>query len=335
MSLDTQVYLESAEASNLNYITNEVLTVNASNGALFESVADYWSEATINPVEIKPDGILTGLTISPGAANDQVSITAGTVQLAGATASVSADSVFDITRGTTNGYKICAVTINSSGVLTEVEGTESTAFDTTRGAAGGPPYIPVGSVLVGYVYLTSTTAALITSDEIRQLGSNRETATSPTYTYDITTGSVTFDSIVNPIHTGDVPKSVYASYAPVTVPSSFTLLQYTDSYKGPEDVYSSDITKFHNNQKLANVTNDLSDCTFNLTFERDYGIGSFIEAARGDKRWLYVKPDQYRSSYILVPAGVVSIEKDEITAEESTVSSTISILGSKAQLLIS
>lgn len=335
MALNTEVYMESAETSNQNYITNEALSVNSSNGALFESVNSYWSEAGVNTISIDPDGVITGLVISAGASNDTVAITSGNVSLAGIQTVVSANAAFSITRPSTDTHKVSAITVNSAGALTEVEGTEGTSFSETRGSAGAPPYIPVGSILLGYVYMDSQTAAVFTSSEIKQLGVNRELASSPTYSYDISTGSVTFDGVVNPIHTGDLPKGVYASYAPISVPSSFTLLQFTDSFKGTEDVYSSTITTYHNNKKLANVTSSPTTCTFNATFERDYGIGSFLEAARGDKRWLYVKPDKYRTAYILVPAGVVSIEKAEITAEESTVSATVSVLGSTSQLLIS
>ncbi|MBK8184903.1 MAG: hypothetical protein IPK63_19260 [Candidatus Competibacteraceae bacterium] len=81
-------------------------------------------------------------------------------------AAVTDDSL-TITRGvTTDTHMINSVTVNSSGAVAIVTGTDNTAFSDTRGAAGGPPSIPLGSVEVAQIRTTSVTAAVVLSTEI-------------------------------------------------------------------------------------------------------------------------------------------------------------------------
>ena len=91
------------------------------------------------------DGLATGGEVTPGSTNNNVSVAALTCFLAGVLTTVSADSDVAITRPTST-HNISSVTINSSGVIAVVAGTDGTAFSATRGAAGGPPLIPVGSI---------------------------------------------------------------------------------------------------------------------------------------------------------------------------------------------
>ena len=56
--------------------------------------------------------------------------------------------------------------MDSSGAYAVVAGTATTAFSETRGASGGPPFIPVGSVEVAQVRFDLITSAPITADEI-------------------------------------------------------------------------------------------------------------------------------------------------------------------------
>ena len=128
----------------------------------FDSTAECWSdEAGFSPV-IKPDGVLTGLVVTPAISgtNDKVDISAGTLNLAGVVATLTATADKACLRG--SGADICrinSITITSAGAVAVVSGIAHTAFSEVRGADGGPPFIPAGSVEIAQVRFSSITAA--------------------------------------------------------------------------------------------------------------------------------------------------------------------------------
>lgn len=164
-------------------------------------------------------GLATGGAITPSASNNQVDVAAMTLYMPAATGAsastglltVNAAAGVAITRGATNGYRINSITVNSSGVVVAVAGTESTAFSETRGAAGGPPLIPVGSVEVGQVRTTGTAAALVLTSEIYQVpGVHQEIYSQPSINkIDYLRGQVIFTDAQPLIHTGGVPRKVF------------------------------------------------------------------------------------------------------------------------------
>lgn len=183
-------------------------------------------------LSVRPDGVVTGRNmLSTHADADKLTVAAHTAYLAGALVSVDATTLA-ISRAATDVAKICSVILNSSGVVTEVEGTDSatTALVETRGAAGGPPYIPVGSVEIGQARMTGNTSAVILSSEIFQTdGSHVERFDSPTWE-EYPTGDgdkatatakknayIEFDAeIGSSIHTGDTDKAVCVKgYVPI------------------------------------------------------------------------------------------------------------------------
>jgi hypothetical protein len=126
---------------------------------------------------LAPYGLKTGGVVTPGSSNDEVDVAALTVVAPGMTGAdadgvvaVSAASGISVSRGlTTDTHRITSITVNSSGAVVAVAGVDNTAFSEVRGADGGPPYIPVGSVEIAQVRLTSITAAIVTSGEIYQV----------------------------------------------------------------------------------------------------------------------------------------------------------------------
>lgn len=333
MSKETAIYLEDSSASV--YTLLEQLVVNPINGAQFKVAGvNYWSAANDLQEVVMPNGVLDGGIVTPGTANNTVNVTEITCWLNSAQVVVSA-SIETIIRGTTNGFIVNAITIDNAGALAVVAGTEFTAFSSTRGAAGGPPYIPVDSVLVAMIYLTSITSSQVLTTEIKQNGQNKETAQLPTWEVIYSSGTVQFSSALPLIHIGDVPKNVYASYANIEILSSFTKLTYTDNFKIPEEIFEKTETAFHDNKKLIDVSSALTGGTFDVTFKQDSGIGSLMSAAKGDKRWLLVYPNQYRSAYFLCPPSVVSFERDAITAESSSLKASVTMLSEEPALELS
>lgn len=212
---------------------------------------------------IAPYGLLTGGVITPDAGvNDSVDVAALTVLAPGMTGadadgvvSVAADTV-TITRAvSTDTHMINSITIDSTGAVAVVTGTDGTAFSETRGAAGGPPYIPVGSIEIGQVRTTSFTAAVVASSEIFQVvGTHQERSDYPVYELDRSINELTFADVLPAIHTGDLPKKVYIKgYTPIfaPIPEAYDFvpaeqshsLSSTDTYDGAKGSYSSSLNQ--------------------------------------------------------------------------------------------
>jgi hypothetical protein len=186
----------------------------------FTSGDGLWSGQSEYEAEVRPNGLLTGGDITPGSSDDTVDVAALTCWLAGELTSVSAESGFAVTRPTGDNAKISSIIINSSGAVAEVEGAEATGttFSSERGAGGGPPWIPTGSIKIGQVHMTSSTAAVFTSDQIKQVpNTHKELADFPTWDVNMLDGQVEFNAALPTIHSDDdgsteETKEVYATY---------------------------------------------------------------------------------------------------------------------------
>lgn len=239
---------------------------------------------------IAPYGVLTGGAITPNTGtNDEVNVAAMTLKAPGMTGAdadgvvtVSAAAGIAITRAiSTDTHAITSITVDSTGTVTAVAGTDGTAFSETRGDTGGPPFIPVGSVEIGQVRTTSFTAADVEANEILQVpGLHLERSDYPTYSINYATGEVTFVDALPLIHTGSLPKKVYIEgatplFAPVPkasdwVPSEATYtINSTDTYDGPVGSSSSSLAQASFNAILQDgITDNFVDLKGqNLWFE--------------------------------------------------------------------
>ena len=259
---------------------------------------------------VAPYGLKTGGAITPGSSNDEVDVAALTVVAPGMTGadssgvvSVSADTV-SITRGlTTDTHNITSITVDSSGAIAAVAGTDSTAFSETRGAAGGPPLIPVGSVEIGQVRTTSVTAAIVLAGEIYQVpGLTLERSDYPTYTVDYANGEITFVDALPLIHTGGVPKKVYIKgatplFAPVPkasdwVPAEATYsITSTDTYDGP----------------VGSSSSSLGQASFNAVLTD--GITDNFVSLKGQNLWVEFRPDRDVSVPKQLTQGIFGISR--------------------------
>lgn len=260
---------------------------------------------------IAPYGLKTGGAITPGSSNDEVDVAALTVVAPGMTGasattgivSVAADTV-SITRGlTTDTHNITSITVDSSGAIAAVSGTDSTAFSETRGAAGGPPLIPVGSVEIGQVRTTSITAAIVSSGEILQVpGLTQERSDYPTWTVNYASGEVTFVDSLDLIHTGGVPKKVYIKgatpiFAPAPKSSDWTpaestySITSTDTYDGP----------------VGSSSSALSQASFNIVL--DNGHTDPILSKKGQNLWFEFRKDRDVSVPKQLTQGIFGVSR--------------------------
>lgn len=265
---------------------------------VFSSAASLLSDrvlkdgSTYSP-KVFPNGLDTGGKVTPGAANDTVDVAALTCYLAGVKVSVGAAAAEAVTRGVTNGYRINSVTVDNAGAVTVIAGTESTSFSETRGAAGGPPYIPTDSIEVAQVRLTSTVAAKVTADEILAVvGQHLERYDFPLWDEVWEDGDVKFITALPLIHTGDVPKAVYGKvYEPI-----FAEVSLASDFVAPENSYSVNSTQVYN-ATVGVASKSLGQGSFNAKLKD--GVTDAVVKQAGETLWFRYYPDRYKAPYIL------------------------------------
>ena len=181
---------------------------------------------------------------------------------------------------------ITSITVDSSGSVASITGVDFTAFSAVRGAAGGPPYIPVGSVEIGQVKVTSVTAAAVTAGEIYQVpGLHLERSDYPVWETNYATGEITFVDALPDNHTADVPKKVYIKgatplFAPIPkasdwVPSEATYsINSTDTYDGP----------------VGSSSSSLGQASFNAVMTD--GITDNFVSLKSENLWFEFRPDR-------------------------------------------
>ncbi len=276
----------------------------------FESSFSPFSRvAGFEPV-VAPYGLKTGGVITATAVDDQVSVAALTVSGAGMTGAdvngdvaVSAD-VLTITRGSASDtHNITSITVDSTGALVAVAGSPTTAFSATRGADGGPPFIPVGSIEIGQVRTTSVTTGVVLSTEIYQVpGLHQERADYPIFEIDYACGCITFVDELPLIHTGGVPKAVYVSgatpiFAPVPkasdwVPAESTYsINSTDTYDGP----------------IGSSSSSLNQASFNAVLTD--GITDNFVGLKGSNLWFEFRPDRDKTVPKQLTQGIFGVAR--------------------------
>jgi len=303
----------------------------------FEAMSDSGDNttftATFSPVSSKsgfepviaPYGLLTGAVITPNTGTDEgVTVAALTASMAGATGADSAGAVSVSTadvlasRGlTTDTHRITSITVSSTPAIVAIAGIDHTEFSETRGAAGGPPFIPDGSIEIGQVRLTSITAGDVTTSEIFQVpGLHLERSDNPVSTLNSGNGELTFANALDLIHTGSIPKQVWISghtplFSPVPNVSDFVPAKpsystnSTDTYDGP----------------VGSSSSTLGQGSF--TFQATDGITDPLVQQEGETLWFEFRPDRNASFPKQYTQGVLGIAITNPVQGKRPVSCTI------------
>jgi hypothetical protein len=284
-----------------------VATDNKTHSATFSPISN---AAGAEPV-VAPYGLLTGGAVTATAVNDQVAVAALTASMAGATGADAngvvsvAGGNLSITRPATAVAKIISITVTSSAALAAVVGTDgaTTTFSETRGAAGGPPFIPVGSIEIGQVRVTSNTAAVITSGQIYAVpGLHVERSDYPVYQLNYATGQVVFADALPLVHTGSLPKKVYIKGAtPLFAP-----LPNTSDWVPAESTYSINSTDTYDGP-VGSSSASLGQATFNAVL-RD-GITDGFLAQKGKNIWFEFRPDRDKTLPKQLTQGIFGVSR--------------------------
>jgi len=291
--------MSTAENAKLQYEAGQNATAmsaltNSGDETTFTSGASLWSGKSGYAPVVRPNGLLTGGAVTVHATNDKVTVAALTCNLQGVVTSVAAGEA-TITRPASDKAKVCSVTINSSGAIAVVAGTDGagTTFSETRAAAGGPPLIPVDSIEIAQVRVTTSAAGAVAASQIYQVvGSHCERADFPLWTVNYDEGSVTFLDALPEIHTGTVPKKVYASYAsPI-----FADVALASDFVPPETAHSVTSTQVYGTT-LGATSSTLGQGTFTAYLEN--GVSDALVSLKNQNLWFKFFPDRYATPYLL------------------------------------
>jgi len=293
---------------------------NSGDNTIFNSGATLFSRRSGFEPVVRPDGVATGGAVVKAASgtDDLVDLAALTAYIGGTLKTVSATINLTCLRGaTTNTHRINSITVTSAGAVVVVSGTASTAFSETRGAAGGPAYIPVGSVEVAQVRLTSITTAPVQDAEIFQVvGLHQERYDSPLFEIDYLQGKVVFNDALPTIHTADAVKGVSASYAsPI-----FADVPKSVDFVAPETSHSVSSTQIYGST-LGSSSSSLGQGSFTAYLED--GINDALVKLKNQNLFFKFFPDKYKGDYILCQ-GKLGISRTFPAGDEIQASCTIS-----------
>lgn len=272
---------------------------------------------------VRPDGVRTGLKVKPAVSlvNNDVDVEAGTAFVAGVDLIISAQTNIACTRTPAGGaFQITSIIVDSAGTVTALAGTEGSAFSTTRGAAGGPPYITVDKIELAQVKLTSNTDAVIAASEIDQNVMERYDI--PSYNIvphdtDLAQSIVKMLTALDLRHTANVTKSIWVKhYEPV-----MNAIPGVSNWKPPE------VTgKVQRNITYDGVTavarSDIGDGSFEVELKGE--AGEIMNQLIGGTRWLRFYPDKFKSDNHIC-CGFLHYDRDN--PPDNMIKAKVSVLG--------
>ena len=293
-----------------------------------------FSNRTGYELSVRPDGVVTGRNmISTHATNNTVTIAGFTCYLAGVLTTISA-TTDTITRPSSAVSKVNSITVDDEGAIAVVAGTDgaTTAFDDTgRGGAGQPPYIPVGSIEIGQVRVTSDSDAVIAASEIFQtIGTHVERFDYPTWdVYRLGDGDAAdasakknayiefTDAIGDAIHTGDAYKPVYVSGAT----PNLSVVAAATNFKPAKNSHSVSSEQVYGGT-IGSTSSSLGQASFEV---RKLGDGITDTLIAGEDLDLVFKfyPNRSLSPYILTQ-GTLGIDTDYPPDSQISAACTIS-----------
>lgn len=314
--------------SGQDYVAMAELT-DAGDHLKFECSDPIWSNRSGYKPDVKPNGLASGGVVIPAVSgtDNLVDVAALVCYLAGVKTTVNADTDVACTRPAGDVSKVNSITVTDAGAIAAVAGVDgaTTAFSTTRGAAGGPPLIPVGSIEIGQVRWTTTADAAVTADEIYQVpGTHVEYYNFPGWTInyvDVENGvignaGITFDSALPLIHTGAVAKKVYAEYyEPI-----FSVLSKTENFVPPQTTHSVSSKQVYR-KTLGSKTSSLGQGSFTVYLED--GISDPFLDMKDEEIWFKFYTDPAEDPYILA-RGHLGISRSFPAGDQISAACTIS-----------
>lgn len=311
-----------------NFVAMAQLT-DSGDHKIFTAASSPWSRASGKAPVVRPNGLRSGGAVVPKTGtNNTVTVAALEVNLAGAIVAVVSGDLAATRTAAGGAFQITSLTVTSAGALAAVAGTEGTAFVETRGAAGGPPYIPVGSIEIGQVRLTSNTDANVQASEIKTIpGVHVELYNSVLWTENYYRGRVEFVDALPLIHTGDVAKQVYAEY----YTPSFANVAHANDLVLPEQTAS--VTSEQDYDGVSNsVSLALGQASYTVGQMQD-GFSDLVAQMKGQILWHKFFPNRYKSFPYSLFQGYLAIARSFPASGGITAACTVSAESAATEVL--
>lgn len=293
--------VNTAERARLDYeggqtVTTMTLLADSGDHQAYNSGAALFSKKTGFEPVVRPDGLATGGTVIPSlaAANNTVDVSALTCNISGQSIAVAAALGTAIVRGTLAApAKVNSITITSVGAVAVVAGTVGTTIVEIRGAAGGPPLIPVGSIEIAQVRTLSNAAAAIGSNEIfATIGIHVERYDFPLFDVLPWMAQVKFLTALPLIHVGAIPKGISASYAePI-----FSEVPLAVDFVPPENSHSLSSTQVYG-ATIGSTSSTLNQGSF-TAFLSD-GISDPLVVLKNEVLWFRFFQNKFKPNNLL------------------------------------
>lgn len=294
-----------------------------------------WSSVSGYEYVIAPYGLITGGEVTAGEANNSVRVAALTAMMPGATGASATTGVLSVaavtddsltaTRGTSAGtaYRTTSVTVTSAGALAMVAADGSTAYVATRGAAGGPPSIPTGSIEIAQVRFTSSTAAAVSASEIYAVvGDSQERYDYPVYNTDSIRGQITFAAALPLIHGTAAAAAATAAklvYARVATPV-FAEVSRARNWVPAETSNSTNSEQYYDGT-VGSYSSSLGQASFEASLND--GVTDALLGKRGSNLLFKFSPDKNKAPY-QITQGVLGVARTFAVGANPTVSFTVS-----------
>lgn len=302
---------------------------NSGDDQIFTAASSPWSRASGKAPVVRPNGLRSGGAVIPKTGtNNTVTVAALEANIGGAIVSVPSGDLAATRTAGGGALQITSLTVTSAGALAAVAGTEGSAFVETRGAAGGPPYIPVGSIEIGQVRLTSNTAADVDEDEIKTTpGVHVELYNSVLWTENYYRGRVDFVDSLPLIHTGDLPKKIFAEYYKPT----FAAVPHANNVVLPEQ--TSSVTSAQDYDGVSNsISLALGQASFDVGQMTD-GFSDLVAQMKGQQLWFKFWPDRYKTFPYAIFQGFLAIARGFPASGGITAACTVSAESAATEVL--
>lgn len=300
--------MPTAENAQLKYEAGQNLVAmvalsDSGDHKIFNSADALWSNRSGYTPDVKPDGLITGGKVIPAVSgtDNLIDTAALTCYLVGVNTSVNADTDVSITRGAASEMTKHSVTVTSAGAIAIVDGTEGAALSDVRDAAGGPPFIPVGSIEIAQIHCTTKAAAAVKATEIKAVvGTHVERFDFPTWEQNrivvsegiLGLAGIALTSALPLSHTASVPKAVYVEY----YTPDFAELSRTSDFVRPAESHSVSSTQVYGGA-VGTTSKSLGQGLF--TAHLQDGISDGILKLEGENLWFKFLPDRLLTPYAI------------------------------------
>ena len=305
-------------------------------GKKFTTDAEFLSGQEGLLPDVRLDGVISGLNLSPGTGYNSVGYTEGSVYIKGVQVDVVAGTVTGLLRPTTSAQvRVTALTVDENGAVNKTVGTAGTTSN-TRGAAGAIPYLPVDEVLIGYITMTyydgsASGAKAVVAGEVNNETKERSTTPSVEVLYHdgsgnsaTEVGAVAFASALPEIHAaaaagpGTARRNVYCAY----YEPGFEQLPNARDFDFDEDITTVKSKAYLDSSEEVALSTPMWSGRGTVYWDK---VNDVLSLIKNSIRWIKYFPDKDGTEYW---AGRCVFKVSRAMPVEDTLNASITLEGS-------